>query len=138
MYVRYVGGGVGHYQVEVDDEADPPQVPAYLIHMPDEALDLGPVVAVAGGSAQAAMDSEVGDNGEGSSDEGEGEGEGDDDAGWDSTYSSDGEEREGDPAPPDGEAAPPGNDADDDDDDLGVEDGEGFDEDEDEEGYAPL
>ncbi|KAF7344219.1 hypothetical protein MVEN_01712600 [Mycena venus] len=141
MYVRYIGGGVGHYQVEITEEEDPPaedrpddlsedseeDVPEPPTHLPEEEIPDKPRmpdadgvdgVAIPSSGADAASDAEGSDDGE---------------EDRDSTVESD----EGSAADADGEDAEL-DESGSEDDDLGAEDGEGFMDPEDEEGYAPL
>lgn len=108
MYMRYVGGGIGHYQVPIPEE---PPVP-----IPDDEEDTHstPITTPSSSRIPSRAPSSAGSNSSL-----------DPDSGTDSQDSD---------ADGDGDAAP----GDDDDDDLGPEDGDGFMDDEVEEGYAAL
>ncbi|KAF8145027.1 hypothetical protein K438DRAFT_1735667 [Mycena galopus ATCC 62051] len=119
MYVRYVGGGVGHYKVEIGEEPDL-ELPEEGADAADEAdglereLDEQPTAqspSLADGDEEPIVN----------------------DSGSDSSR-SDGEGAE----EPSSEEDSVVDGADDSDDDLGPEDGEGFVNEEDEEGYASL
>ncbi|KAJ6619168.1 hypothetical protein B0H10DRAFT_2217042 [Mycena sp. CBHHK59/15] len=144
MYVRYIGGGVGHYQVEVEDEPDLPDVLEYLV---PEVEEVEAVCTAAPGAAAEVLSDEGEDadlTAAGGDDAADGEdlqGDGDDapddasssddDADKDSTFEFSNEEGEGE----EGEPLVSDNN---DNEDLGPEDGEGYVEEEYEEEYMPL
>jgi hypothetical protein len=137
MYVRYVGGGVGHYQIETREEKEPPaenrpvglseeseeDIPESPTHLTEEDILDEPRLAGADGMEGAAMllrDADASDA----------EGSDDGEEYRDSTFESD----EGSAAGADGEDAGL-DDSGSEDDDLGAEDGERFMDPEHEEGY---
>jgi len=117
MYMRYAGNGIGHYKVDLADDARA-AVPS-VSH--DDAEDGVPVdMGEPENNAGAPMEETDGDDAE--------QGEGPDDN----------DEEDGDEEGNDDEEPEP-DDSGDSDDNLGAEDGEGgFVDLEDEEGYAPL
>ncbi|KAJ7737514.1 hypothetical protein B0H16DRAFT_1466156 [Mycena metata] len=122
MCVRYVGGGVGHYQVEIPEEQDPPpeeQPNSPIAEEEEEATDPSAAnINTATGAASAPRHEDSED------DEPE-----EDDAERDSTY--------GGPSDEEDEASENGEDSGAED-DLGVEDGEGFQGPEEEEGRIQV
>ncbi|KAK7064901.1 hypothetical protein R3P38DRAFT_3302318 [Favolaschia claudopus] len=117
MYMRYLGGGIGHYKVEVDEEPELPEGEKQADGDEGEEEDEPPVEPT---TSTNDVQSDVDDN----SGAAPGTKSDESDSGSEPNSSETGSEG--------------GHSEDNDEEDFGPEDGEGFVDEEDEEGYAPL